>query len=85
MKPDVRAKAEGKRNNQRVIDAFAEVMTGDAIESGQASRTPGLPHVLREGVALGRPDWRIYSEPKEQELRRAIVLSVIYSAIEALV
>jgi hypothetical protein len=82
----LKEQAEGKRSRQQTLDAILELLTSDAIPSDQL-RESAMALVYFEPKLLQEIDRvsRSYSEPKEKDLRLALLLGIALRALEKVV
>jgi hypothetical protein len=79
----LKEQAEGRRSRQKTLDAILELLTGDAISSEQI-RESAMSCAYFEPKLLAELDRvsRSYSEPKEREVRLALLLGIALRALE---
>jgi hypothetical protein len=85
MNDTQKAQEEGKRNRQRLIDALTDVLTGPEIDSMTLNEIRACWLWFPEGRELVEKIDRMYSEPRQTELRKAVLLSAIVAMLERLI
>jgi hypothetical protein len=86
-KANSRARTEGKRSRQAVLDYLLECLTNPAnpttVEQLNEFKMTSW-HFPDIKQAIDKVE-RVFSEPKDTELRRAILLAAAYEIIERLI
>jgi hypothetical protein len=82
----LKEQAEGRRSRQNTLDAVLELLTGDAISLEQMREAAMAcayfePKLLAEIDRVGRS----YSDPKEAEVRLALLIGIALRALNELV
>jgi hypothetical protein len=82
MNKTQREQEQGRESRQRTLDAILELLTGSAISSEQM-RESSMTLVYFEPKLLAEIDRvaRSYSEPKERDLRIALLLGIALRAM----
>jgi hypothetical protein len=80
---DARARAEGKRNRQTLIDALTDILTGPEIDSSTLSELRACWLYFPEGKKMVDQIEAIYSD--KPELRKAVLLSAIIAILNRLI
>jgi hypothetical protein len=78
------AQNEGKRSRQKLIDALLDVLTGDTATSEQLAELRSCWLWFPEGRKLVSEICALYSDPKEAELKKTVLLSAILACLEKL-
>jgi hypothetical protein len=77
---------EGRVSRQRTLDAILELLTGDSVSSAQM-RESAMALVYFEPKILAEIDRvsRSYDNPKERDVRFALLLGIALRALEKVV
>jgi hypothetical protein len=76
--------AEGKRSRQALVDRLLDLLTDDAVSSEQLAELRSTWLWFPEDRKLVSEICGLYSDPKEAELKKTVLLSAILACLEKL-